>query len=124
MTQRREFLRQASLLAAGTVAASPLVAEASSLGGIVEQPIAQGAYDMSWADRITGKYRMAFDAHEISDGVCLHQARSFLAGYGSVFGLKDSDVSAVLIIRHAAVPMVIVVVRAATAARASIGEGI
>lgn len=106
MTQRREFLRQASLLAAGTMAASPLVVDAAPLTGTAESPAVQGGYDMSWADRITGKYRMAFDAHEISDGVCLHQARSFLAGYGSVFGLKDSDVSAVLVIRHAAVPMV------------------
>ena len=104
MTQRREFLRQASLLAAGTMAASPLVAEAATPSDM--PPAAQGSYDMSWGDRVTGKYRMAFDAHAISDGVCLHQVRSFLAGYGTVFGLKDSDVSAVLVIRHAAVPMV------------------
>ncbi len=116
MTQRRDFLRQASLLAAGTmaagtVAAGPLVAEAAtperrSALGVGGMPDQQAAYDMSWTERVTGKYRMAFDAHEISEGVCLHQARSFLAGYASVFGLKDSEVSAVLIIRHTAVPMV------------------
>ena len=119
MSQRREFLRQASLLAAGTVAAgavSPLAAEGASIEGapIEDAPIEgadlpqalQATWDMSWTDRITGKYRMCFDAHEISEGVCLHQARSFIAGNATVFGLKDSDVSAVLVIRHAAVPMV------------------
>lgn len=99
MTQRRDFLRQASLVAAGSLAAGPLVAQASA-------PAAQGAWDMSWTERVTGKYRMCFDAHEVSDGVCLHQARSFLAGYAATYGLTDTDVTAVITIRHAAVPMV------------------
>lgn len=110
MTQRRDFLRQASLFAAGTMAASPFVAEAATIGSASEASseslFAQNAYDLSWVNRVTGKYRMAFDAHEISEGVCLHQARSFMAGYASVMGLTDADVSAVLIIRHSAVPMV------------------
>lgn len=103
MTQRRDFLRQASLLAAGTLAASPL---ASPLGADEAEAIAQGSWDMTWTSRVTGRHKMCFDAHEISDGVCLHQARSFLQGYKDVYGLGDSDVSAVLVIRHAAVPMV------------------
>lgn len=99
MTQRRDFLRQASLLAAGTLAAAPIAADAAT-------PRAQDGWDMSWTARVTGRHRMCFDAHEISDGVCLHQARSFLQGYKDVYGLGDTDVSAVLVIRHAAVPMV------------------
>lgn len=99
MTQRRDFLRQASLIAAGSLAAGPLAAEEAG-------PTAQGSWDMSWTERVTGKHRMCFDAHAISDGVCLHQARSFLSGYSTVYGLADSDVTAVLVIRHAAVPMV------------------
>ena len=61
---------------------------------------------MSWVDRITGKYRIVFDAPEVKDGVCLHQARSFLSGYQMVHGLTDADLTAVLVIRHSAVPMV------------------
>ncbi len=99
MTQRREFLRQASLLAAGTMAAAPFAADAQAAA-------AQGSWDMSWTERVTGRHRMCFDAHEVSEGVCLHQARSFLQGYKDVYGLADGDVSAVLVIRHAAVPMV------------------
>lgn len=108
MTERRAFLRQATVLAVGGVAASPFAA------GATERPLpdaealraAQGTWDMSWTERVTGRHRMCFDAHEISEGVCLHQARSFLAGYNTVYGLNDSDVSAVLVIRHSAVPMV------------------
>jgi hypothetical protein len=99
MTQRRDFLRQASLIAAGSLAAGPMAAHAA-------EPAAQGSWDMSWTERVTGKHRMVFDAHAISDGVCLHQARSFLAGYSTVYGLTDRDVTAVLVIRHSAVPMV------------------
>lgn len=101
MTQRRDFLRQASLIAAGSVAASPLLAQ----GGGSSAPNSS-EWDMSWTERVTGQHRMCFDAHAISEGVCLHQARSFLAGYGDVFDLTDADVSAVLVIRHAAIPMV------------------
>ena len=123
MTQRREFLRQASLIAAGTLAAG--VAEAQSSG---QQPVPQGGaarppasplaavsasanaqadWDMSWTTRVTGKHRMCFDAPEISDGVCLHQARSFLTGYAETLKLTDADLTAVLVIRHAAIPLVL-----------------
>ena len=102
MTERREFLRQASLLAAGSLAASSLSAQ----GTAAAQPTAN-TYDMSWVDRVTGKYRMVFDAPEVSDGTSLHQVRSFLAGYAAVYGLADSDLSAVLVVRHAAMPMVL-----------------
>lgn len=101
MTQRREFLRQASLLAAGSVAARSLDAQAAA-------PQAQPtAWDMSWAERVTGRYKMAFDAHQVSEGVCLHQVRVFLSGYASVYNLTDRDLSAVLVVRHAAIPMVL-----------------
>jgi hypothetical protein len=104
MTQRREFLKQASLLAAGSVAAAgSLEAQAA----VAAAPQAQGAWDMSWAAKVTGKYRMVYDAPEIAGGVVFHQARSFLAGYTTVFGLADSDVTAVIVARHAGVPLVL-----------------
>lgn len=107
MTQRRDFLRHASLLAAGSLAAAPFAAAGAAVPGAETDALAaQGSWDMSWTSRVTGRHKMAFDAHEISEGVCLHQARSFLQGYKDVYGLEDADVSAVLVIRHAAVPMV------------------
>lgn len=102
MTERREFLRQASLIAAGSLAASSLNAQAAA----APQPTAN-TYDMSWVDRVTGKYRMVFDAPEVAEGTSLHQVRSFLAGYAAVYGLADADLSAVLVVRHTAMPMVL-----------------
>ena len=109
MTQRREFLRQASLLAAGSMAASSLEAQASATASATATSVPQGAnaWDMSWVDRITGRYRMAFDAPEVSDGTVLHQTRNFLSGYSAVYGLTDADLSAVMVIRHAAIAMVL-----------------
>jgi hypothetical protein len=112
MTQRRDFLKQASLIAAGTVAAGALVAPGATAQAA---PVAPGAspapqpaapWDMSWAAKVTGKHRMCFDAPEIAEAVCLHQARVFLSGYAAVYGLTDADLSAVIVIRHHAVPMV------------------
>lgn len=117
MSARREFLRKAGLIAAGTVASGAVPRTAFAAVG--DAPLARDAaktpapgaapsdWDMSWADRVTGTYRMCFDAHEISDGTCLHQVRSFLSGYADAFGLADADLSAVLVVRHAAVPMVL-----------------
>lgn len=102
MTQRRDFLKQASALAAGSVAAGSFTAaqlEAQTA------PAAQGEWDMSWAAKVTGKYRMAFDAPEINGGAVFHQARSFLSGYNVTYGLNDGDLTAVMILRHQGVPM-------------------
>ncbi len=101
MTQRRDFLRQASLLAAGSLAATRLDAQGAT------PQAQQGSWDMSWTERVTGRYKMVFDAHQVSEGVCLHQVRVFLSGYASVYSLTDRDLSAVLVIRHAAIPMVL-----------------
>lgn len=105
MTARRDFLLRAGLLAAGTVATGAVPSTAFAAADAVKA--APGDWDMSWADRVTGAHRMCFDAPEISDGTCLHQVRSFLAGYADALGLTDADLSAVLVVRHAAVPMVL-----------------
>jgi hypothetical protein len=62
---------------------------------------------MSWVDRVTGTYRQVFDAPEIGEGTVFHQARSFLQGFIEVQGLKDADLSAVMVIRHAAIPLAV-----------------
>lgn len=106
MTQRREFLRQASRLAAGSLAAGSVAPSALAAEAATPEP-GQTTWDMSWVDRVTGRYKMCFDAPEISDGTSLHQVRSFLGGYAAVYGLTDADLSAVLIVRHKAIPMVL-----------------
>ena len=91
MTERRDFLRSASLFAAGAMV--PAAADAME----AELPV-QGSWDMSWVARVTGRYRIAFDAPEVSNGVCLHQVRSFLAGYATVHGQPSAQVASPMII--------------------------
>lgn len=111
MTQRRDFIRQASLMAAGTIAAGKLEAQQGMPAGTPAAtpgaPPAPNAWDMSWTTRVTGQHRMVFDAPEITGGIALHQARSFLQGYADTLGLTDADVTAVIVFRHAAVPVVL-----------------
>jgi hypothetical protein len=101
MTQRRDFLKQASVLAASSFAVGAL--DARDLEA--QAPQAQNTWDMSWTAKVTGKYRMAFDSPEINGGNVFHQARSFLSGYNATYGLGDADLTAVMILRHKGVPM-------------------
>lgn len=70
------------------------------------RPVSDG-WDMSWVDRIAGAHRMVFDSPEISDGVVFHQARTWMSDYAEVYGAKPADMSGVIVIRHAAIPMIL-----------------
>jgi len=96
---------------AAALAAAPLVplvggrADAQSPAS-PQQPRAT-TYDMSWVDRIKAPHRQVFDAPEIAGATVLHQARTWMAGFTEVYGAKDEEMNAVLVIRHSAVPMVL-----------------
>ncbi len=64
-------------------------------------------WDMSWVDRVTGKYRQVFDSPEIVQGTALTQTRTWMNGYAEVYGAKPADMSGVLVIRHAAIYMIL-----------------
>lgn len=111
---RRGFVGQVlgTVAAAGSLAALPEVAEAAPSTKPGEGPIwlenqEKQTWDTTWVDRVTGRYRQVFDAPEMEQGTLLHQARSFLQGFIDVYGMKDSELSAVLVIRHAAIPMAV-----------------
>lgn len=123
MTERRDFLRQSSLLVAGSLAVGatglPAATRADRGPNADSRPNRRDAvpeaadmldaqaqtWDMSWVDRVTGKYRMVFDAPEIAGGVVLHQARSFIAGHATTTTTPEKDITAIMTIRHSAVPM-------------------
>ncbi len=65
-----------------------------------------GEWDDSWVTRITAPHRQVFDSPEIEEGVALHQARTWIQGYKDVYGTDDGQHSAVIVIRHRAVAMV------------------
>jgi hypothetical protein len=73
--------------------------DASAVGG------APSAWDMSWTKRL-GSHRTAYDSPEIQEGAALWFAQAAMEGYRAV-GVAPSEVTPVLILRHAASVMVL-----------------
>jgi len=63
-------------------------------------------WDMSWTERLTGKYRAVFDSPEISDGAALVRAVAWCDMYQEVYGSARSEMSPVLVLRHSAIDLV------------------
>jgi hypothetical protein len=108
-TPRRQFVGRV-LGGAAAMAAAPLLpltdAAAGAQGAGTSPRPQQATWDMSWVDRIVGEPRMVFDSPEISEGLGMSQVRSWMAGNAEVYGTRDDQMAAVLMIRHAGVPMV------------------
>lgn len=68
-------------------------------------PVAD-TFDMSWTARITGKYRAVFDSPEISEGAAMARTVSWVDFYKEVYGIERGDMSPVLVLRHAAIDLV------------------
>jgi hypothetical protein len=115
LTPRRGFLGRlaaagAALAGAGVVArglGAQAAAASPAPAAAPPPPRAGAAWDMSWVERVKGAHRQVFDAPELAEGTVLHQARSWMSGFAEVYGTKDEEMSAVLVIRHAAIPMVL-----------------
>ncbi len=102
-TRRRGFLGTlAAAAAAGFASLTPLRLEAKP------RTSASKAIDPSfeaWLNRITGKHKMVFDAPEVNSGMPVVWPRVWLNSYNDNYGTKDTDNSAVVILRHAAIPL-------------------
>ncbi len=58
----------------------------------------------AWLGRIKGKHRQVFDAPEPNDGLPLAWSRVFLSTSNEA-GTPDSDLCAVVVLRHSAIPL-------------------
>ena len=102
---RRQFLTAiagtTAAVAATGLSARELFAQARTFP---EYPAPQGGWDMSWADKIEKcKHRMVFDMPEFSDGIAFTNALTWLRGYNDVYKTADSEMGAVIVIRHQAI---------------------
>ena len=102
-THRRGFLGTlAAAAAAGFASLTPLRLEAqptrSPRTGI-------DASFEAWLNRITGKHKMLFDAPEPNSGMPVVWPRVWLNGNNENYGTKDGENSAVIVLRHAAIPL-------------------
>ena len=100
---RRHFLGSvAALSATGVFLPSALGAETPEPG---PEPVSAD-WDTSWRDRVRGPFRAVFDNPVVNYGSGLWRAADWKKTVPAVYKAKDKDVSAVLVIRHEAIPMI------------------
>ena len=102
---RRGFLgRLAATAAAGVAGLTPLRLEAQPTR---HEPIVGGADPSfeTWLNRINGKHKMIFDAPEVNGGMPVIWPRVWLNGNNENYATKDADNSAVVVLRHSAIPI-------------------
>lgn len=100
---RRDFL--------GWLGASALLgATASPLSASSADPAAPRAldsqWDMSWTDKLTGKYRAVFDSPEVSEGAALFRAVIWQDQHAEVYGTDLKTMNPVIVFRHEAISLV------------------
>ena len=100
---RRSFLGR---LATGAVAAAGVTGlDARQLQAEPLVRAVSDKWDMSWLDRINGKFRGVFDSPKIDDGGEIWRAGTWRNQILEVYGVKDPEVSVALVIRHAGIPL-------------------
>ena len=102
-THRRGFLGTlAAAAAAGLASLSPVKLHASAGRGPLNA--ADPAFE-AWLNKMTGKHKMCFDAPEPNSGMAVVWPRVWLNGNNENYGTKDGENTAVIILRHAAIPI-------------------
>ncbi|MGH7617513.1 MAG: hypothetical protein ACREPM_09825, partial [Gemmatimonadaceae bacterium] len=113
-TPRREFLGQiaaSAIVLAGAACASPSGGKTGTTSptpgaapaGNGSQQTAQ--WDDSWFSRLTAKHKAVFDSPQIEDGLVLANASGYIRGMREAVKAGEHDVQAVVVVRHAAIPM-------------------
>jgi hypothetical protein len=97
--RRRDFLGQLGA-AAAALFAPPIQAEERHV------PIDGSPWDLSWVDRLKDvSYRVVFDANDVSDGFALDLTAMFLDQYHEVYGTRDDQARAVIVMRQLGTPL-------------------
>ena len=105
---RRQFLGwlgASTLLAVMGRRASAQSAAPQQGGGAGPAPISN-KWDMSWVDRVRGDARAVFDLPEPGEGEGVWRAGRWREDYEQVYGVKPNGLTAVLVIRHAAIQLI------------------
>jgi hypothetical protein len=96
--ERREFMGLATAMAAvGVAAALP-----ASIAAAADGPSTSFT---RWLDSIPGKYRQVTDWPDLNNGMGPVYTLSFLNSAQIAYGLPESDLGAVLVIRHNTIPI-------------------
>ncbi len=100
---RRNFLSDVAIGATGALALSALASDEAFAAEA--EPSAAAEWDLTWIDRLTGKYRTVFDAPEVNEGMAFTNASVFMMGFKEVYNASDADMQAVIVMRHHGVVM-------------------
>lgn len=101
---RRHFLSTLGVGAVASASGAPLLHASVTPP---EQLVPLNAdWDVSWTDRVTAKFRAVFDSPEIHDGSAMYRAIFWRDQYKEVYGTAAEEMTPVLVIRHAAIAMV------------------
>ena len=97
--RRRDFLGQLGA-AAAALFAPPIQSDGRHV------PMRDSAWDLSWVDRLKDvPYRVVFDANDVADGFALDLAVMFLDQYHEVYGTRDDQARAVIVMRQLGTPL-------------------
>jgi hypothetical protein len=98
-TNRRDFLAIAAAATAGVGIATPVV------GAAAAGAAGAGTDFTRWLDTIPGKYRQVYDMPELNNGMGLAWSWVFLLTGAQGYGVPESDLGVVVILRHDALPL-------------------
>ncbi|MGQ0642382.1 MAG: hypothetical protein ACT4P6_16665 [Gemmatimonadaceae bacterium] len=96
-TKRREFLGHAAGAALFGVLPLALTPAAAAAAGTASS---SDEWDVTWANRLTGKHKAVFDVPEVESGYGVWRASIWANQYRDVLGVKPNDTATVLILRH------------------------
>ena len=102
-TPRRKFLSW--LGASSVLAASTSVLKSDTLEAQPARPV-DDKWDVSWTDRLKGKYKAVFDCPETSEGAALLRACFWRDQHKEVYGTPQAETSPVLVVRHSAMALI------------------
>ena len=98
MPNRRAFLEQVG--AGAMLAAFPFTSSGAAESIPRETSNTSDAWDLSWTERVTGKYRAVFDVPEIESGYGVWRASVWKNQYVDVLKADPKECSPVLVLRH------------------------
>ncbi len=97
LLDRRDFMGLATAMAAiGVGAALP-----ASIAAAADDPSTEFT---RWLHTINGKHRIVLDMREHNDGMALAWAWVYLLTASQAYGVPESDIGVVLVMRHNAIP--------------------
>jgi hypothetical protein len=104
-THRRDFLSWLGGTSLFAFAGTPATLRPHITPGTAHPAPIDDKFDVSWADRVQGKFRAVFDSPAVSEGAGLFRAMVWCDEYKSVYGTERSEMSPVLVVRHEAIPL-------------------